>query len=365
MRGWLADALLGSAHLAPWCAFDLSAEALLAAARDEGVTVALLHRLGKHPCWPDLPQVLTTALARDAKQAVAWEMFSHAALHEVLDALAAAGIDCLLLKGTALAYLLYPVPHARPRGDVDLLVADRATAERALQQLAALGYERLLGMQGRYISHQFACTRRAGNHHVLMIDLHWGLSNSNFFAQRFSFSDLWSERRPVAALGPQAQALSARHALVHALFHRAWHLGEGDPDRLIWLYDIHLLCRSFDREHWRAFVDAVARRGLQPLCRAGLQDLQAVFATPIPPSVDAALAAAPPRGFLNQMHLLQPGKRRTLTDLLSLPSWRQRLGYLRETLFPDADYMRQRFGAHSRWQRSIAYLRRALNGLSK
>jgi hypothetical protein len=198
-----------------------------------------------------------------------------------------------------------------------------------------------------------------------MLDIHWRLSNSNFFAQRFSFADLWAARRSIPALGPQAQALSPYHALIHALFHRAWHLGRRDADRLIWLYDMHLLCASFGAEDWAAFVHEVQRRGLEPICGAGLQDVQSVFATAVPADVDAALAAAPPRGLLNQMHLQQPGLRRKLADLMSLPNWQKRLGLIRELLFPDTDYMRERFGAQSRWQLSIAYLRRAMKGAFK
>lgn len=342
-----------------------AASSLLTAAQDEGLTVALYYALRDDPCWGELPEALTAGLLRTVKQAVAWEIVAETALRQVLDALAADGVEGLLLKGVAVAHLLYAAPHARPRGDTDLLVADRAAAERVWQILQGLGYTRLLGVQGRYVSHQFACTRRGANDTVVMLDIHWRLSNSNFFAQRFSFTELWRERRPIPALGQHAQALSARHALIHALFHRAWHLGEGDPDRLLWLYDIHLLGASFGTEDWTAFVDEVEQRGLQPLCRDGLQRVQALFGTPIPASVDAALSAGPPRGRVDQMQLMQPGRRRTLTDLMSLPTWRQRLGFIRETVFPDADYMRQRFGAQSRWQLPIAYLRRAMQGTRK
>lgn len=134
---------------------------------------------------------------------------------------------------------------------------------------------------------------------------------------------------------------------------------------MIWLYDIHLLCADFGDEDWAAFVEEVQHRGLQPLCRAGLQDVRSAFATAIPSDVEAALSAAPPRGPFNQLYLQQPGLRRKLADLMSLPNWWQRLGLVREILFPDPDYMRQRFGAEARWQLPAAYLRRAMGGLRK
>jgi hypothetical protein len=57
----------------------------------------------------------------------------------VLDALEAAGIAALILKGAALAHLVYPFPFLRPMRDLDLLVpADHA--DRAWRRLLASGF---------------------------------------------------------------------------------------------------------------------------------------------------------------------------------------------------------------------------------
>jgi hypothetical protein len=195
--------------------------------------------------------------------------------------------------------------------------------------------------------------------------MHWQLSNSNFIAQRFRFAELWAECRPVPILGPRAVALSARHALIHALFHRSLHLGSTDPDRLIWLYDMHLLCAGFGTEDLGEFVEEVARRGLQPLCRDGLHDLAELLGTPIPPGVDAALTTPPSASMFDQLDLKQTGLRRRLFELLSLPSWVQRFGLIREHLLPDVAYMREGFGADRWWKLPFAYLRRMLRGLAR
>jgi hypothetical protein len=55
--------------------------------------------------------------------------------------------------------------------------------------------------------------------------------------------------------------------------------------------------------------------------------------------------------------------RRKLADLMSLPTWPERLGFVREHLFPDAAYMRQRFGVDTRRKLPLAYLSRAAKGL--
>lgn len=124
---------------------------------------------------------------------------------------------------------------------------------------------------------------------------------------------------------------------------------------------MHLLCASFSTDDWTAFVDEVAHRRLQPLCRDGLQDLTELLGTPIPPSVDEALAAPPSASMFDQLDLKQPGVRRGLFELLSLPTWVQRFGLIREHLLPDADYMREGFDADRWWKLPFAYLRRIEN----
>ena len=361
-RDRLINALGGDA---PWPptggrASDTTIADLLDAAHAEGVAVAIFYVLRRRPCWQALPEALQAGLTHAAKQGIAWDIASQAEVIRALQAIAAAGIDALLLKGAALAHLLYPEPQCRPRGDTDLLVADRQTADCVHALLQPLGYTKHLGVEGRYISHQFACSKPGPLGIAVTFDIHWRLSNANLLAQRLTFADLWAERRPVPALGPTAFAPSPYHALIHALFHRAWHLGEGDPDRLIWLYDIHLLCQSLRIAEWERFIDEVWRCGLEPICRDGLQDVSARFDTPIPAIVDAALASAPDGRVLSQLHLKRPGLRRKVVDLLSLPTWPQRLAWLREYAFPDVAYMRQRYGADTRWRLFTAYVLRAL-----
>jgi hypothetical protein len=333
---------------------------VLDAAHAEGVAVAIFYTLRRRPCWQGLPKALQAGLTHAAKQGIARDIASQAEITPALQTIAAAGIDSLVLKGAALAHLLYAEPQCRPRGDTDLLVADRQTADRVEALLQPLGYRKHLGVEGHYISHQFACTKPGPLGMAVTFDIHWRLSNANLLAQRLTFADLWAERRPMMALGPTAFASSPHHALIHALFHRTWHLGEGDPDRLLWLYDIHLLCESFGAKDWERFVAEVSRCRLEPICRDGLHDTSVIFATPIPAIVNAALASAPDGWVLSQLHLKRSGLRRKLVDLLSLPSWTQRLRWLREYAFPDVAYMRQRFGADTRWRLLVAYARRAL-----
>ena len=164
-----------------------SVEHLLRAAENHGVSGLLFDKARHSPEWERLPETLRQRLHRSAKRAAAREGFLQEETSRDLGALASRRIEGLLLKGTALAYTLYPEPELRPRADVDLLVRDKETAEEAWNLLRELGYERGASISGDPVSHQYTCVRRVTPLAGLAFDVHWKLSNSNFFAQKFSF----------------------------------------------------------------------------------------------------------------------------------------------------------------------------------
>ena len=61
-------------------------------------------------------------------------------LAEILDAFQDAGIQTLVLKGAALAHLVYPHPGLRVMRDVDILVS-KSEARRAQARLAEMGFD--------------------------------------------------------------------------------------------------------------------------------------------------------------------------------------------------------------------------------
>lgn len=104
----------------------LHAPAVIERIRYHGVA-GLLH--GNRAGTEGWPEAISAFVALEARALTMWELRHRHMLNELLSALNAAGIVATLLKGTAVAYDLYPAPPTRSRGDTDLLVGPDDLAE--------------------------------------------------------------------------------------------------------------------------------------------------------------------------------------------------------------------------------------------
>lgn len=175
-------------------------------------------------------------------------------LGEILQALAAAGIEALVLKGSALAHLIYPQPGLRPRRDLDLLVKPEA-AQRAYALLGSLGFALAPTPYhdvSRYHQHLAPATRTV-QQLPIVVDLHTDL----FF--RFkpyglpagTYAQLSGTAQPFTVNGGPAYTLGPEAMLWH-LYHHGFsmHLRGAAHGRLLGAADIVSLV-----EHWLDRID--------------------------------------------------------------------------------------------------------------
>src|SRR4051812_40702188 len=102
---------------------------VIALARSDDVHLLLAQRCGPPALLPEL------------HAAAAVEEVRARELQRVLSALAAEGIDAVLLKGAAMARTHYSRPELRPRSDTDFIIPERSR-EDAARVLATLEYQR-------------------------------------------------------------------------------------------------------------------------------------------------------------------------------------------------------------------------------
>lgn len=339
--------LIRAALRGEWPAWPADSDAAFAAgvlrcARHHGVAPLLdlqQRRAGDACRWPDaVRRELRNEAVVHAQRALA----STAEVDRILRALAAGGRKPLLLKGTGLAFSHYAYPALRPRADIDVLIepADGPAGARALH---ALGYRRIAGPAGRYVGYQIELARDdpAGVTHT--VDLHWRISNAQSFAWLFTHAELAASAVGLPALGHHARRLGDAHALAVALLHRAGNncfVAPGAGDRLIWLYDIHLLAAAMRADDRARFLDIVAARRVVAIAIDGLRQCAACLGCAAAEALANDLEGAPHRA--SGADLLRAGRlHREWIELHAMPTAGVRVAYLARRILPTAEYMRE------------------------
>ena len=336
---------------------------MIQAADDEGVTALLWESLSSVEVG-DGDAILRNEITPSVRGAATRELLVQMELRRVLDRLAREHVRALVIKGTALAYTVYGSAWHRPRTDTDLLIDPNET-EKAIRVLESCSYARSDAVTaGTLVTHQAAFERVDDHGLSHVIDLHWRLVNPQVLANVLPFEYLWQHAQPVAALGPDARTPRAVDAVLVASIHRlAHHQGQ---DRLIWLYDLHLLTTRFTDADWSELADAACRFGVAGLCLDGLRQARTRTGTRIPPRVEELWQATAPT---ERSHVYVSGpvlKRDVLaSDLAELPGWRARARLVKEHAFPPAAFMRTRYGVTSAIWLPALYVHRLITGTFK
>lgn len=344
---------------------DLSfSTTLLADIRREGIGPLVWYFLGqREPC--DWPEPTRLALHDMATQAVAVELLRASAVQDLLERFGESGIRPLLLKGTPLAYLLYPEPALRTRCDTDLLIP-LSQREAVFELLEAQGYKGAYDAAAGGINAQVCFSRQAGGQSGHAFDVHWKLSNaSRMFSDSMTYAGLSARAIDVPRFGDQAQTLGYVDALVFACFHCAGHYAY-EGDRLIWLYDIHLLAQALSEGQAVEFADRARELRIGAICADALNKAGAWFGTRWPTAI-GDLVANPPDGE-DTFSLLEKGRMRGLrararVDLQAMPGWRHRAAMLLGQAFPPPRYMAWRYGESRGYCLPWLYLKRFIEGI--
>jgi Uncharacterised nucleotidyltransferase len=319
--------------------------------------------------WPE--SVLRTCRTASITRAL-WECAHSAVIKRALGRLNDAEILPIIFKGTALAYNVYLSPWLRRRGDTDLIVPfDRR--DQAARELEAAGFVCEDGPRGDLTSYQVAYTYIAQYMYPHTVDLHWRINDSQVLSNILTYQELWENRRALPTLCPHAVAAGSVHALFLACMHRAGHrqspyfVGNVEyygGDRLIWVYDIHLILREFDSISYNEFTALANRKGLAQICSEGLLEARDCFGATIPEEVFQTLAIAGSDGMASQYLSASVGKQ-YLMNFMAVDGIVNKLRFIGQISLPPRRYMRRVYSrVRLRWLPWL-YARRALVEISK
>jgi putative nucleotidyltransferase-like protein len=293
----------------------------------------------------------------NAHRAVGSDLRRQRGLASLLSSFSEQNVDVLVIKGAALAYLLYRQPHERPRCDADLLIrrSDLAAAEAVLLRA---GYRRQIEPDAELASGQRHFDPPTPG--VDSIDLHWRVVNPLVFAELLPFDPAWSRAIPVPPLGGGARTLCLTDALLLACVHRVAHHTVDDDMR--WIADVDRLVRRLDPADADAFIGAAAQSRTRQVCAHVLRSASQHLRTPVEPFLErlvpAGSAPEPSAAFIGG----PPALARIVASDLRQSRWPQRIQLIGEHLIPSVAYMRHRYPDWPRALMPLAYLVRIGHG---
>jgi Uncharacterised nucleotidyltransferase len=264
-----------------------------------------------------------------------------------LQALAAAAVPAIVLKGAALIETVYHNVSLRPMGDADLLVR-RADVAVTRQVLEHLGYqagrgETRPGALTEYENEMAFCKPGRIN---TWVDVHWSLFDSPYYQDRLAMDWFWESARPATIAEMPTLVLGPEALVIHLCGHLALH---HTNTGLLWWYDVAaVLTRHRDEIDWRVLLSRTSGSGLIPPVRSVLLRVADEWGAPIPPVVLEALrgmreSPAERRIFAELTAGQRSPRQRFWSDLTSMSDWRQRWRFARTNLVPSPDYMRRRY----------------------
>lgn len=152
-----------------------------------------------------------------------WMQHAHAhavrtrVIAEVLTVMEDERIPLVLLKGAALAHLVYDNPLLRPMRDVDVLVRGRDT-RRAAGVLTTCGFA-VAGPPVPSGHHHSRAMSRTVDEATVTIELHHQLLQPTPFLRRFEYDDVCGEAQPLQWASQDVLTLGREHMLWHVYSH--------------------------------------------------------------------------------------------------------------------------------------------------
>lgn len=329
---------------------DIDWATVLDRARSQRLSPLLYHLLCDERRVPiETLQSLRAAYDYSAR----YNLYLFGELRRVLVRSKEAGVPILLLKGAALAHILYKDPAERALRDLDILVPREQVA--SVEDIVnALGYRahRAEPQPGAALAYESQLMFFKTAPLLSQIEIHWSLIDSPFYQYKLSTDWLWQTAVPFSLgdvnalmLGPEAQIL---HLCAHLLLHH------GGND-LLWLNDIAKAIHSYQTHvDWDELLRRADEFGLVVPTRKILFQLASEWGIAIPKKILERLNEldVTKKEMEVTRRMTAPARtsaQRLWADSLAIPGWQQKIMFVWVHLFPSKDYMQRRYRITNLW----------------
>ena len=335
-----------------WPAFDVERfeDSFRQRSFEHGVEALVFHQMQDSAAWSAWPRGIRDGLTDACRAGIAFEMYRRNRVEELLFRLAERHIDFLVIKGEALARNQYPDSTLRTRCDTDVFIRPQQI-EDVRTVLLESGFEVIAPL---YKTHQFcAVANRAGPARV-NLDIHWRIQNAARYARSIGFDEALAQSVPLKGM-EHSRTLGPVDSLLLACMHRSGN-DRHDAERLIWLYDIHILLSGMTPEQSDEFAAKAIDRDLQACCLSGVESAVACFNTKVSGELLPKLSAG--RNKLSWWERYRKSHLGLLAaDFGELAGMHAKAGLLSELFFPPAGSLMNRYGKDRKIWLPVIYLK--------
>jgi hypothetical protein len=245
---------------------------LVAAAREHGLISVLQRTISR---TPSVPSHIRTSIQTAYLAQVAGNFQLTTALRELLRTFADHNLEVVVLKGPAVALLLYGQIAFREFTDLDLLVRPE-DLNRARFVLHTLGYLEVSGYTPKSRDQKDIQFIRAADE--TLVELHWALNSQN---SRFPLeaSGIWDRLETVYFQNEPIRTLSLEDTFIALSIHAAkhsWH-------KLRWVFDIaQILAYKSGTLNWDVLLERCRAVGCGRTLFFGAQLAKCLFGVKVP-----------------------------------------------------------------------------------
>ncbi|UCC38711.1 MAG: nucleotidyltransferase family protein [Candidatus Aminicenantes bacterium] len=264
-------------------------------ARDNGISALIYSKLNENK--PDFPNTLSEIfeeLKKDyylnaAKNALIFEE-----LGRILKALGTTGPQVIVLKGAALAEIVYKNLAFRPMLDIDLLVKNE-DINGLDKKLKALGYGPSdsnvndIDLSSSYLT---TLDYRSSSEHSFSLHIHWHFVNSTVpnysLVENIKMENIWRDAVEAEIADAKTLVMAPHHLLIHLSEHalRVSH----SLSKISFFYDIHETINSHEEQlDWDCLISESFEFNLNRMVYLSLYFTSEFLATRIPEYVFSGL----------------------------------------------------------------------------
>lgn len=231
------------------------------AARYHNISQILYHNLKGLPSRDLVPPRVMEGLERSYRETIAKNMFLYAELETVLDAFRRRGLDVIVLKGAALAGIVYPDIGLRPMTDIDILVKEDEL-EIADRVMGDLDYHTVRGVKPRrwFRKSHFHLPPYRHARKPVIVEIHWHVTGN---CSATDIRQWWKRAKIRDLMGYRMLVPSPEDMLIHL----AVHLFNHDYENgfvLRCLSDIYEMLRHYRSEvDWEFLQSETAGQGME------------------------------------------------------------------------------------------------------